>query len=365
MFFGGFFGGGFSGQNPPAGAVIYYSLKTALKPAEEKKPGEAVAEKAAEEKSAQGQKAEPKGKEPGAKQPTTAPVPPKEESAGAAEGTEGAAQKPSPIKLEILDAKGQVIRTYPPKRQGEEGGGEEEFFRRAPQKLPAEAGLNRFVWDLRYEGATRVPHSPLWGGSTDGPIALPGKYQVRLTVEGKSYTAPLEIQPDPRLKVSQQDLEKQFDLLMKIRAAVTEAHDTVNQIRDIRSQINALNKRLEGQPQAKAVADAGKALDKKMTEVEEVLIQTKARANEDVLNYPIRLNNYLVALGGVVESADTAPTQASYDVFNMLSKQLDEQMAKWKQIVAVDVPAYDNVVKNQQVPAIILAKPGAGGGVAR
>jgi len=273
------------------------------------------------------------------------------------------AQKPSPIKLEILDTKGQVVRTYPPKPQAQEGGGEEEFFRRAPQKLPAEAGLNRFLWDLRYEGATRVPHSPLWGGSTDGPIALPGKYQVRLTVEGKSYTAPLEIQPDPRLKVTQQDLEKQFDLAMKIRDRVTEAHDTVNQIRDIRSQINALNKRLEGQPQAKAVADAGKALDKKMTEVEEVLIQTKARANEDVLNYPIRLNNYLVALGGVVESADSAPTQASYDVFNMLSKQLDEQMAKWKQILAADVPAYNNVVKNQQVPAIILAKP-AGGGAA-
>jgi inorganic triphosphatase YgiF len=161
--------------------------------------------------------------------------------------------------------------------------------------------------------------------------------------------------------VTQQDLEKQFDLLLKIRDAVTEAHDTVNQIRDIRSQINALNKRLEGQPQAKAVTDAGKALDKKMTEVEEVLIQTKARANEDVLNYPIRLNNYLVALGGVVESADSEPTQASYDVFNMLSKQLDEQMAKWKQILAVDVPAYDNVVKSQQVPAIILSKPGGEG----
>ena len=364
MFFGGFFGGGFSGQNPPAGAVIYYSLKTALKP-EEKKPGEAVAQKAAEEKSAQGQKAQPKGKEPAQKQPAAAPVPPEEESA-AAGGAEGAEHKPSPIKLEILDAKGVVIRTYPPKKPGEEGGGEEEFFgRRGAQKLPAEAGLNRFIWDLRYEGASRVPHSPLWGGSTDGPIALPGKYQVRLTVEGKSYIAPLEIQPDPRLKVTQQDLEKQFDLLMKIRDAVTEAHDTVNQIRNIRSQITALNKRLEGQPQAKAVADAGKALDKKMTEVEEVLIQTKARANEDVLNYPIRLNNYLVALGGVVESADSAPTQASYDVFNMLSKQLDEQMTKWKQILAVDVPAYDNVVKSQQVPAIILSKQEAGGAATR
>ncbi len=155
----------------------------------------------------------------------------------------------------------------------------------------------------------------------------------------------------------QQDLEKQLDLLLKIRDRVTQTHETVNQIRDIRAQISALNKRLENQPQAKSVAEAGKQLDKKMTEVEEVLIQTKAKSNQDVLNYPIRLNNYLVALGGVVESADSAPTQVSYDVFNMLSKQVDEQLARWKQIVGTDIPAYNEVVKKQEVPAIILAKP--------
>ena len=199
----------------------------------------------------------------------------------------------------------------------------------------------------------------MWAGSTDGPEALPGKYQVRLTVQGKSYTAPLEIKPDPRLKITQQDLQKQFDLLIKIRERVTQTHDTVNQIRDIRAQITALNKRLEGQSQAKAVADAGKQLDKKMTEVEEVLIQTKAKSSQDVLNYPIRLNNYLVALGGVVESSDSAPTQASIDVYEMLSKQVDEQMTKWKQIVGTDVPAYNDAVKKLDVPAIVLSKSGA------
>ena len=360
QFFGGFFGGPFSGQNPPPGAVIYYSLKTALKPAEAKKPQAGSESAAATEKPRQGEKTAPQGKEPAQQQPSNAPVPPKAATAGAETAEAKPGEKPAPITLEILDQKGQVVRKYPARKQGEEGGDDEGFGRPPERGIPAEAGLNRFVWDLRYEGATRVPKSPLWGGSTDGPEALPGTYQVRLTVQGKTYTAPLEIKPDPRLKVSQQDLEKQFDLLMKIRDRVTQAHETVNQIRDIRSQIEALNKRLDGQPQAKAVADAGKQLDKKMTEVEEVLIQTKAKSGQDVLNYPIRLNNYLVALGGVVGSADTAPTQASYDVFDMLSKQLDEQLAKWKQIVATDVPAYNEVVKNQQVPAIILTKPSEG-----
>jgi len=317
------FGGGFSGgggeigQNPPSGAVIYYSLKTGIKKPEGKKDGEAQAD---------------------------------------------GGPKAAPIKMEILDSKGQVIRKYPPKLQpsdetpGEEGG----FGRPQLRALSSEAGLNRFVWDLQYEESSRVPHSPLWGGNTDGPVALPGDYQVKLTVQGKSYTAPLEIKPDPRIKAAQADLEKQFDLRLKIRDRVTQAHDTINEIRDIRAQINALNKRLEGQPQAKAVAEAGKQLDKKMTEVEEVLVQTKAKSNQDVLNYPIRLNNYLVALGRVVESADGAPTQASFDVFNMLSRQLDEQLGKWREILNTDVPVYDAVVKNQNVPAVILAKPSAG-----
>ena len=94
-----------------------------------------------------------------------------------------------------------------------------------------------------------------------------------------------------------------------------------------------------------------------MTEVEEALIQTKSKSSQDVLNYPIRLNNHLVALGGVVASADSAPTQASYDVFEMLSKQLDQQLAKWNEILKTDVPAYDEVVRKQDVPAIILSKP--------
>jgi hypothetical protein len=96
-----------------------------------------------------------------------------------------------------------------------------------------------------------------------------------------------------------------------------------------------------------------------MTEIEEVLIQTKAKSGQDVLNFPVRLNNHFAALGGVVGSADTAPTQQSYEVFDMLSKQLNEQMAKWQDIVSTDVPAYNNLVKQQEVPALKLTQPDA------
>ena len=321
--FGG--GGGAVGKNPPDGAVIDYWLKTSLKPAD-KKPGAS------------------------------------DEGKTDADKTDAEKKEPPKITLEILDSSGKPIRRFPKKEEAGGGDEEEEFFNRGGSSgpLPADAGLNRFVWDLRYEGATRVPKAPLWGGSTNGPVALPGTYQVKLTVLGKSYTAPLEITADPRLSATQADLTKQFDLLMKIRDAVTETDDTILEIRDLREQINVVNKHVGSGPQGKPIVDAGKALDKKMTAIEEVLIQTKAKSGQDVLNYPVRLNNHFVALGGVVDSASTAPTQQSYEVFDMLSQQLNEQMTKWKEIVATDVPAYNILVKKQEVPALKVTQPNAG-----
>jgi photosystem II stability/assembly factor-like uncharacterized protein len=344
MFRGGFFrAGGNVGANPPAGAVIDYWLKAAIKKPEKK---EAI----------------PTGKDTAAPAGDQAkPEAAKSEGDKDKEKDKDKKDEPPKITLEILDSSGKVIRKFPKKEEGG-GGGDDEGFGRGGEgaNLPADKGFNRFVWDLHYEGATPIPHAPLWGGDTEGPEALPGTYQVRLTVLGKTYTAPLEIKPDPRVKITQDDLTKQFDLLLKIRDKLTETDDAIIQMRDLRDQMTALNKRLKNDPREKAVADAGKALDKKMTEVEEALIQTKAKSGQDVLNFPVRLNNHLAALGGVVGSADSAPTKQSYEVFDTVSKDVDAQLAKWKMIVSTDVAAYNNLVKQQEVPAVILANPEAG-----
>jgi len=131
------------------------------------------------------------------------------------------------------------------------------------------------------------------------------------------------------------------------------------QMRDVRAQINALNKRLtqEKNPNAKALSDAGAALDKKMTTVEEALIQTKAKSGQDVLNYPIRLNNLLVALGGVVSSADAVPTKQDYELFDELKKQADEELAKWNEIVKTDLVSFNTLAKQHEVPAVGLVAP--------
>jgi len=331
---------GNAGKNPPAGAVINYWLKASLK-----KPDQA---------NAQASGAEAEG-EPAKSEASSA-------TASSETGKTDAKSEETKITLEILDSSGKTIRKYPRQKEASSDNDEEDSFSRdeSAGRLPVDAGLNRFVWDLRYEGATKVPKAPLWGGDTNGPKALPGMYQIRLTVLGKSYTAPLEIKVDPRLKMDQQDLTKQFDLLLNIRDKVTETDNAIIQIRDLRDQINTLNTRLKSDARSKVIADAGKALDTKMTVVEEALIQTKAKSGQDVLNFPVRLNNDLVALSGVVGSADSAPTKQSYEVFEMLSKAVDEQLAKWKTILSTDVAAYNNLAKQKEIPALMLAQPEAG-----
>jgi hypothetical protein len=159
------------------------------------------------------------------------------------------------------------------------------------------------------------------------------------------------------LQVTAEDLKRQFDLMQQILGKVTAVHDAVRQIRDVRAQITAVNKRLkeEKNPNAKELSDAGTALDKKMTVVEEALIQTKAKSGQDVLNYPIRLNNLLVALGGVVSSADAAPTKQDYEMFNDLSKQADEQLAKWNEIVKSDLASYNKLAQEKTIPLVGLS----------
>jgi photosystem II stability/assembly factor-like uncharacterized protein len=361
-----FFGGpgrGNVGNNPPNGAIIYYQLKTALKKDEPRSdgakteagtPDSAKTDQAKAATPPQQSKTEPEGTAPSSKSEAAKP-----NTTAAAETTSRADE--SKIKLEILDSSGKVIRTYPPRpAPGAEGGeapaDEGGFGQQRPTPLPAEAGLNRFNWDLRYEEVARVPGYPLWGGGTNGPLALPGAYQVRLTVNGKSSTVSLEVRNDPRSTASAADLQKQFDLVSKIQAKVGDTHTVVNQIRDARRQIDDLTRRLNSTKDlhAKAVADAGKQLEAKMKPIEESLIQVKNKSSQDLLSNGMKLNNQLAALAGEVETSSGAPTNASYEVFKMLSGQLDAQMSAWRSLVDNDLKSFNQLVRQEDVPAIVI-----------
>ena len=330
LFEGSFFGGGGNvGKNPPAGADLL------------------LAEDFAEE--SRTKKAGRQCRGPRLRQradDTTQP----------AKATKKDAPK---ITLEILDSSGKVIRKFPKK---EERGTNRTKTSSAGRSERRHAARGCRPESLRVGPcATRerrkVPKAPLWGGNTDGPEALPGNYQVRLTVLGQELHGAAGNQRRSAADHHAADLQKQFDLLMKIRDKVTLTDDTIIRFAIFAIRSTRSTSVWEMIRSAKAIVDAGKALDKKMTEVEEALIQTKAKSGQDVLNFPVRLNNHLVALSGVVGSAESAPTQQSYEVFDLLSKSIDEQLAKWKTIVASEVKSYNDVIKQQEVPALILKQP--------
>ena len=277
------------------------------------------------------------------------------------------------VDLEFLDGAGKSIRKFtarvkragegaagaqapagpPPGEGGGFGGGG------APPPVPVEVGLNRFVWDTRYPDAVRFPGMILWAGETRGPKLPPGTYQVKLTAEGKTYTQSFEIKPDPRLTTTAADYAKQSELGLKIRDKLSETHNAIIQIRDVRKQVEDLLKRVTGQPNFKVVNDAGTALNKKLTTIEETLYQTKNQSNQDPLNFPIRLNNKLAALGGVVGSAEAAPTAQSYAVYDEVVTQIDAELQKLAQLMRSDVPAFNQLVRDQNIPAVVVKPAGA------
>ena len=254
-------------------------------------------------------------------------------------------EKPDPlasrIKLEIVDAGGHVVRTIPepetkkpPKPSGDEakaiegGEGDEDEDAPKPAKLTHYAGLNSFVWDMRYPSATSIPHSPLWAGSVRGPRALPGQYQVRLTVDGKTQVQPLVIEPDPRGTATVDALREQFALYQKINTELTLVHDTVLDLRAARARLEA---KKAANPALAAQIDAAEA---KMAAIEEELIQPRAHASEDALNYPVKLNNMIAALGSLVGEGDFAPTAQDEQEFVQLKSEADAQIAAWNALKA-------------------------------
>lgn len=272
------------------------------------------------------------------------------------------AKPTSEVEIEFLDPAGKSIRKFtgrvrrpdgPPAATPppSEGGG---FGAPPPPNVPMEVGLNRFVWDTRHSDAVRFPGMILWAGETRGPKMAPGTYQVKLTVDGKSLTQSFEIKADPRVSTTPADYGKQLELGLKIRDKLSETHNAIIQIREVRRQVEDLLKRVTGQPNFKVVNDAGTALNKNLTAVEEMLYQTKNQSNQDPLNYPIRLNNKLAALGGVVGSAEAAPTAQSYAVYDELVTQIDAELRKLEQIMRTEVPAFNQLVREQNIPAIVI-----------
>jgi photosystem II stability/assembly factor-like uncharacterized protein len=284
------------GDNPPKGAVFYYYLKT--------KPGD------------------------------------KEE-----------------ITLDIFDAQGNRVRhlsnleanknEQPPEWPDQE---------RPANLLPASAGMNRFAWDFRYDEPVQIPGAFYPGDPPRSPLVNPGTYQAKLTVKGRTQTAPLEIVIDPRIQnqVSSADLQQLFDLAVKTRQDINSLHRAVNQIRGLRANLETLEKwTSEGTPNSDVISSA-KALDQKMVPVEALLVQVQMKSSEGNLRYPNMLNEQYATFNDLIQGVDQAPTAPQLLVYDDLHGRLTTQLARWQEIQRTDVPALNDLMRKNGVPSLAV-----------
>jgi photosystem II stability/assembly factor-like uncharacterized protein len=273
------------------------------------------------------------------------------------------------LTIEILDAKGQIAQTIQGAEPGARGGrgrgrgeaGAQEPGGRGqagaagqPEAPPEEEGgggrgrggpptaslapgLTRVTWSLAYPAATTFPGMVLWGATTNGPAALPGNYQVRLTVDGRSLTQPLVVKKHPLRPAADADLQEQFDLATRIRDKVSEANNAVIQIRNVKREVAD---RLAKNPDAQLKA-AGDRLTTNLSAVEEAIYQVKNQSGQDPLNFPIKINNRLASLLRVVNTGDGKPIANAAPILTDLSAELKVQTDRLQQVVASDLPAFN------------------------
>jgi hypothetical protein len=261
------------------------------------------------------------------------------------------------VSLDILDNAGKLVR-HLSNEEKKEAETPPEWPDQTPpaEKIPAVAGLNRFIWDLRGEGPTPLPGEPGAEDRNRGQMVPPGSYQVRLTAEGKSYTAPpFELKIDARIKVSDSDLQKQFELERKVRAEISEIHDVAAKMRDVRVQTRALNKRFADDPRFTQFLAAAKDFDKKSNDVESQLIQVNAKSSESNLNYPVLIDERLHGLLNGLDS-DAAPTAQQLEVFDSLEKEAQPLLAQAHELLTKDVAALNDMVSKLNIPAIYVAE---------
>ena len=208
------------------------------------------------------------------------------------------------VKLAFLDSDGNLIKQF--SSHSENG-----------QKAPTEAGMNRFVWDMRYPGAEGAT-------SMEGPIAPPGDYQVRLTVGDSTHVRPFRIYKDSRVPVSEEDLQAQFDMLIRIRDTIEETNAAVAKIREMRGGIDESTDNASGLKQA-------------LSSVEEQLITILGPNPQKPP--PARLGPKLVSLSEVVASGDFPPTTQACQVFDKVSAEVRAQLERLRQITDNDAPA--------------------------
>jgi len=264
------------------------------------------------------------------------------------------------VTLAFLDSAGAVIRTFSSKPDtSKKPVAAEDSATYAPSDsiVPARAGTNRFVWNLRYPPAKKVKDVVLDEGIIEGPVAPPGRYSVKLTVAGQSYTQPFTVVNDPRVQTSLADLAAQHALARRIHDRIDTLVAAVERIEQAEQQLASWTEWTKGRAEAPRIKAQADSLKGKLEAVRGRLTEPHAHADESTLHWPIQIYNQLLSLNAMVQSADAAPTKQEQEVFQELSDRLDKQLAQLGDLETTALAAFNRMLRDFNVPAV-----GAGGG---
>ena len=264
------------------------------------------------------------------------------------------------LVLEIRDKEGRLVRHIssadkPPAIT--EPAEFPNYWLHPPPTLPNAPGFHRFVWDLRYTQppALRYQHSsaaPISTGTfavPQGPLVLPGEYEVRLIAGDKTLTQKLTVEQDPRVHVSRDDLVKQLELEQQIDASLANNTATHREIADLRAQLNELNARVAGNPKAKGILGAADALEHSADQI--------AGREAEYPRRPtglIELDRSLSSLAVSVGAADSAPTAQVSAAYLAAQKRQSELFTKWETLKNQELAAFNTQLRKAGLPAIVL-----------
>ncbi|VAV84838.1 Glycosyl hydrolase, BNR repeat precursor, partial [hydrothermal vent metagenome] len=240
------------------------------------------------------------------------------------------------VSLTYFDTKGDTIKTFSTKNKKKD-------------KLKVEKGANQFVWNMTYDGAERLKGMILWWASLSGPRAIPGQYKVSLNVNGESISQPFTILADPRTESTLEDMKNQFAFIKDVNETMDNAHKSIKKIRKINDKLSAFEVQYKDDDNVKDLVEKAKKLKEQFSEIEKALYQTKNRSGQDPLNFPIRLTNKLGHLNSLVSMGDFAPTEQDIAVKNELSKQINEQLATFNDLVDNEIKAFNAAFNNKQL----------------
>ncbi|HEV2353901.1 MAG TPA: hypothetical protein VGR89_06650, partial [Puia sp.] len=242
------------------------------------------------------------------------------------------------VSITVFDKKHEPIRTF------------STHSKETDTKLECHDGINTFVWDMLYPPAVKVPGMLLWTGGAGTPMAAPGRYSVRVRYGHDSAEVPFVIKADPNFSMSEADYDAQVGFLLQVRDKYNAVQRAVLQIRSIRGQLQALNGRLDSSQEP--VRKLSDSVIHQLTAIEEALYQTKSKSDEDMLNYPIRINDKLSGLYGIAAGGYAVPTRQAREVFAELSTKADTQLDRLKSIISDQLAALNKLIYERQVPVI-------------